>query len=195
MNPLRALFDAIRRTPALEVGPPIGPRPSDLVVYGWTDRDHDGKRDPGEIGHVGVLSDVPGVNWDDLPVEAQAVVVEARRWIGYGIYGLGRGGHNVADGTPFDEQERGDCSGFACHVLGIDRLEDGQWWNTDAIKRDGKVIGGRFDPVPLTVDLRKCRAIHCHGGRPPAVSETSAGLWHGRGVVVRFRALAATAPR
>ncbi len=162
---------------------PDGPRPGDLVVFGTDDKNRNGRRDAGEIGHVGILSFVPGVDLPDPPS-----VVEARRWIGQGLYGLGTGGRNPRDGTPFDARGLCDCSGFVCHALGIDRLEDGVWWNTDSIKRDGAVTGGRWEPVPLGgVDLRQCRAIHCRSSRP-AVVETGAGLWHGRGAVVRLAA-------
>lgn len=156
-----------------------GPRPGDVVVYGWHP-DARGKRRP---GHVGILSSVPG--WrGDLP----ASVLEARRWVGQGIYHLGAGGRDPGDGTPFDRDGRCDCSGFACHCLGIDRKEGDKWWNTTAIVLDGATPGDRWDPVPLLgVDLRRCTAIHCHGGRGPAVSETSAALWHQRGVVARLR--------
>lgn len=175
---LRSLVPPVQPAPAVA----DGPRPGDVVVYGTDDRNGDGKRGPGEIGHTGILSFVPGVM-----IAAPPAVVEARRWLGQGVYGLGKGGRNPHDGTPFDPAGRCDCSGFVCHCLGIDRLEDGRWWNTDSILRDGKLAGGRFEPVPLAgVDLRKCRAVHCHGGRGPAVSETSAAPWYAHGTVVRF---------
>lgn len=163
---------------------PDGPRPGHVVVYGTDDKNHNGRRDAGEIGHVGLLSFVPGRD----PLEpVPESVLEARKWIGQGLYGLGRGGRNPRDGTPFDAQGLCDCSGFVCHVLGIDRLEDGQWWNTDSIRRDGLVAGGRWEPVGLHgVDLRACRVIHCHAGRPPAVSETSGAPWYARGTIVRL---------
>ena len=157
-----------------------GPRPGDLVVYGWY-VGRDKKRHP---GHVGLLSAVPG--WQG---ELPAAVVEARRWVGQGRYKLGAGGRNPVDGTPFDKDGLCDCSGFASHCLGIDRFDDGTgtWWNTTAIRADSLTPGGRWDPVALYgVDLRLCKAIHCHGGKPPAVSETSAALWHQRGVVARL---------
>lgn len=150
-----------------------GPRPGDLVAYGW----HGGRP-----GHVGVLSYVPGIVEPDPPS-----VVEARRWVGQGRYRLGAGGRRPEDGTPLDAAGECDCSGFACHVIGIDRRQLDGWINTSAIVADARTPGGRFDAVPLYgVDLRRCRAIHCHGGRGPAISETSAALWHGRGVVARF---------
>lgn len=168
----------------LPAAPPLaadGPRPGDVLVYGTDDRNGNGRRDPGEIGHVSILSAVPGVQ-----LAEPAAVVEARRWLGTGLYQLGRGGRHPEDGTPFDTGNRCDCSGFVCHCLGIDRFEDGRWWNTDAILRDGRALGGRWEPVPLAgVDLRRCRAIHCHAG-VPAIVETSAALWHGRGAVVRL---------
>lgn len=147
-----------------------GPRPGDLVVYGW----HDGRP-----GHVGILSHVPG--WSgDLPPS----VAEARKWIGHGRYHLGAGGRNPGDGTPLDADGQCDCSGFVCHCLRTDRKQLDGWLNTSAIVRDAGTPGGRFDAVPLYgVDLRQCRAIHCHGGRGPAISETSAGIWAGRGGV------------
>jgi hypothetical protein len=163
-----------------------GPRPGDLVVYGWDDRDRDGKRDAGEIGHIGILSYVPGVDLPDPPS-----VVEARKWIGKGVYELGAGGRRPRDGTPLDEQGRCDCSGFTAHVLGIDRYEGGVWWSTDSIKRDGATIGGRWDPVPGGVDLSRCRVIHCAASRSisgGAIRESSGAPWVKRGVVVRLRA-------
>ena len=158
-----------------------GPRPGDVVAYGWWVDPRTGKQRP---GHTGILSYVPGWVGVDPPQ-----VIEARRWVGQGDYELATGGRNPHDGTPFDSQGRCDCSGFVCHCLGIDRYDDvlERWWNTTAIVRDGKAPGGRWEPVPLLgVDLRRCKAIHCHGGKGPAVSETSAALWHQRGVVTRL---------
>lgn len=172
---LASILDRFRPAPL-----PDGPRPGDVVVYGTDDRNGNGRRDAGEIGHVGILSYVPGVTIPDPPS-----VVEARRWIGQGIYSLGAGGRNPKDGTPFDREGRADCSGFVCHVLGIDRFEDGRWWNTDAILRDGKVAGGRWEPVPMSVDLARCKVIHCRSGRP-AVVETSGKPWARRGAIVRL---------
>lgn len=151
-----------------------GPRPGDLVVYGWRG---------GKPGHVGLLSYVPGVDAADPPS-----VVEARRWIGQGEYRLGAGGRRPEDGTPFDAEGRCDCSGFVCHCLGIDRRAVDGWINTTAIVRDAETPGGRFDAIALAgVDLRRCRVIHCRGGKPPAVVETDAGLWARRGgIVVRY---------
>jgi hypothetical protein len=161
-----------------------GPRPGDLVVYGWDDANRDGIRQGREIGHVGILSHVPGVTMPDPPS-----VVEARKWIGKGIYKLGTGGRRPEDGTPFDKDGHCDCSGFTAHVLGIDRVEDGQWWSTDSIRRDGKTVGGRWDPVPGGVDLAKCKVIHCASSRVPgggAVRESSGKPWAKRGIVVRL---------
>ena len=184
MTWLGALWDMLRAAGPPHIAPApelertdrllYGPRPGDVVVYGW----HDGRP-----GHTGILSEVPG--WTDPPPPS---VIEARRWVGQGVYGLGRGGRDPRDGTPFDSDGRCDCSGFVCHALGIDRKHGDAWWNTSAIRADSLAAGGSWDPVPLYgVDLRRCRAVHCHGGRPPAVSETSAALWHGRGVVARLR--------
>lgn len=185
MSILDALSDAFASIRRAAPPPPTnGPRPGDIVVYGWDDKNNDGQRGPGEIGHVGILSFVPGV------IYSSWIVDEARKWIGQGIYGLGKGGRRPQDGTPLDADGRCDCSGFVCHCLRIDRLdtETNQWWNTDSIKRDGAKVGGRFDPVPMSVDLRKCRAIHCHGGRAPAITETFATPWYARGSIVRFNA-------
>lgn len=160
-----------------------GPRIGDVVVYGTDDKNRDGIRQAGEIGHTGILSFVPdGV----VTAVGTAIVTEARKWIGKGKYGLGKGGRRPRDGTPFDSEGRCDCSGFVCHCLGIDRFEDGVWWNTDSIRRDGKIAGGRWEPVPFSnVDLRKCAAIHCHSG-VPAIVETSARPWWRRGTIVRL---------
>lgn len=161
------------------IGPPLtglmvgaGPRPGDLVVYPWRD---------GRPGHVGILSRAPGHDGVD-----PASVLEARRWVGGGVYKLGAGGRNPDDGTPFDRDGRCDCSGFVAHCLGIDRKQPDGWVNTTAIVLDAQHPGGRFELVAGVVDLRRCQVIHCHGGKGPAVSESSGALWARRGVVVRF---------
>ncbi len=100
MNPLAAHVAALIGADRPEAD--RGPRPGDLVVYGWDDRNRDRIRQAGEIGHIGILSFVPGVELDSRIVE------EARRWVGQGVYGLGRGGRNPRDGTPFDAHGRCD---------------------------------------------------------------------------------------
>jgi hypothetical protein len=172
--------EAQRRVEAAEVEI-VGPRPGDIVVYGWNDKDGDGIRDPGEIGHTGILSMVPGVKFDSW------IAREAEKWVGRGIYGLGKGPRERTK-TPFDAQGRADCSKFVTHCCGMPRFEDGIWFNTDGIVRDGKKPGGKFELVaPGKVDLANCYVIHCHGGRPPAVTQTTgASFKRNKAVIVRY---------
>ena len=158
------------------------PLPGDIVVYGTRDKNHNGKRDPGEIGHCAIVVSVPGVS--AVPGINEAVD-EALLWVGKGKYKMGRGGRRPEDGTPLDENGYCDCSGFVCHCLGIDRLENNQWWNTDSIRKDGLKDGGRFVPVNMNgYDLAKCRVVHCQSRGKYAVVNTTGLIFKNRGAVV-----------
>lgn len=152
---------------------------------------------------------------------AERVVARARRHLGTGRYGLGRGGRHPDAVTPFDRDGLCDCSGFAAWSLGRDRKTDeigGGWISTDSIVADatgprrmfravpigeaapgdlvvygGQRVGGvrvRIGHVGVVVEAGATwdavRVVHCHGGKRPAVSESTAALWgRKRGIVVR----------
>lgn len=70
-----------------------------------------------------------------------------------GTYGLGKGGREPG-GLPFNSKGQCDCSGFACWLVGIDRLQvyDGEeyWYSTDGIIRDATGPQREFRVVKRT---------------------------------------------
>ncbi len=88
---------------------------------------------------------------------AEAAVARARRHVGTGRYGLGRGGRHPEAVTPFDRDGLCDCSGYQSWALGLDRYQPGaiggDWISTDAIVRDATGPRRMFRAVEL-VDAR-----------------------------------------
>lgn len=177
---LRALAAMV---PGLRALVPADVRPGDIVVY-------KGKVDPitkhRTPGHCGIVVGVDG--WTgDLPPS----VLEAKRWVGRGVYGYGAGGTDPYDGTPFDRDSRGDCAAFVCHCLGHDRREDlagSGYIYTDSMEMDARGPHEMFEQVIGRVAWRSIRVAHCAASRhagPGAVRISDGQPWAKRGIVAR----------
>lgn len=131
-------------------------------------------------------------------------LVRARTMLNRGVYGLGSGAKDVDAPTPFDDDGRCDCSGFLAWCFRIPRKRDVDpgpkkdevWFYTDNLARDskGQVKGDLGEGVPWDqvqpgdilvygagpktghcgIVSKKGYVIHCHSGKPPAVTE---GRW------------------
>ncbi len=109
----------------------------------------------GQQIYIPNLEDIPDPK-DVTPVtvQANALVARAQTAVGKGIrYELGGGGMNPASALPASNN-RCDCSGFVCWVLGLSRKTDlpfyqkfGGWIYTDSMVEDINSQAGIFERI------------------------------------------------
>lgn len=109
----------------------------------------------GQVIQIPNLDDVPANADFTQPVVSPAIVDRAKSAMGKGIrYKLGSGGMQPEAKLPKGPDNKCDCSGFVCWVLGISRKTDfpfyrkfGGWIFTDSMEADVKSSSGIFESL------------------------------------------------
>lgn len=106
----------------------------------------------GQVLHIPNVEDVPVFPQPEAPTEGSTLIARAKTAIGKGIrYQLSQGGIDPTKPLPTTNQKC-DCSGFVCWVLGLSRKTTipyykkfGGWIYTDSMVEDIKSSTGIFE--------------------------------------------------